>query len=185
MTAFDGGFNRWSQRIILQWEVCAMNQRKRIFYSTEQRAEIWDRWRRGESMSSIGRRFDRESSSMFSVLSPSGGIRPAQRRRAARALRLAEREDVSRGPVRDIRSEGSPLSLAGRRRRSAERSRGTVGGITTVRPDPSGGFWTRSAKSDTRRNARIFGWSILGIVAHDRLTACHRTELVMGSAISP
>lgn len=61
-----------------------MKQRKRIYYSAEQRSEIWDRWRRGESMSSIGRRFDRESSSVFSVLSPSGGIRPAERRRSAR-----------------------------------------------------------------------------------------------------
>ena len=26
-----------------------MKQRRRIYYSTEQRAEIWDRWKRGES----------------------------------------------------------------------------------------------------------------------------------------
>jgi hypothetical protein len=31
-------------------------------------------------MSSIGRRFDRESSSVFSVLSPTGGIRPPDRK---------------------------------------------------------------------------------------------------------
>jgi len=31
-----------------------MEQRKRIYYSAEQRTEIWDRWRRGESMSSSG-----------------------------------------------------------------------------------------------------------------------------------
>ena len=53
-----------------------MKQRRRIYYSAAQRAEIWDRWKAGESMSSIGRRFDRESSSVFSVLSPTGGIRP-------------------------------------------------------------------------------------------------------------
>ncbi|RYY14476.1 MAG: IS30 family transposase [Alphaproteobacteria bacterium] len=76
-----------------------MKQRKRIYYSAAQRAEIWDRWRRGESMSSIGRRFDRESSSVFSVLSPSGGIRPPERRRSTRALSLAEREEISRGLV--------------------------------------------------------------------------------------
>jgi len=35
-------------------------------------------------MSSIGRRFDRKSSSVFSVLSPSGGIRPVERRRSMR-----------------------------------------------------------------------------------------------------
>ena len=74
-----------------------MKQRRRIYYSAAQRAEIWDRWQAGESMSSIGRRFDRESSSVFSVLSPTGGIRPPARRRASRALSLGEREEISRG----------------------------------------------------------------------------------------
>jgi hypothetical protein len=40
----------------------------------------------GEPMSSIGRRFDRESSSIFSVISPNGGIRSPDRPRAKRAL---------------------------------------------------------------------------------------------------
>jgi hypothetical protein len=74
-----------------------MKQRRRIYYSVAQRSEIWDRWQAGESMSSIGRRFDRESSSVFSVLSPTGGIRPPARRRASRALSLGEREEISRG----------------------------------------------------------------------------------------
>jgi IS30 family transposase len=74
-----------------------MKQRRRIYYSAAQRAEIWDRWQAGESMSSVGRRFDRESSSVFSVISPTGGIRPPVRRRAARALSLGEREEISRG----------------------------------------------------------------------------------------
>jgi hypothetical protein len=39
-----------------------MAYRRRIYYSTAQRADIWDRWQRGESMSSIGRLFDRNSS---------------------------------------------------------------------------------------------------------------------------
>lgn len=74
-----------------------MKYRRRIYYSTEQRAEIWDRWQRGESMSSIGRVFDRQSSSVFSVISPTGGIRPPDRRRSSSALSLSEREEISRG----------------------------------------------------------------------------------------
>jgi IS30 family transposase len=74
-----------------------MAYRRRIYYSAAQRADIWDRWQRGESMSSIGRLFDRNSSSVFSVISPTGGIRPAERRRGKQALSLAEREEVSRG----------------------------------------------------------------------------------------
>jgi hypothetical protein len=74
-----------------------MKYRRRIYYSAEQRAEIWDRWQRGESMSSIGRVFDRQSSSVFSVISPTGGIRPPDRRRGSSALSLSEREEISRG----------------------------------------------------------------------------------------
>src|SRR5580765_5702035 len=73
-----------------------MKQRRRIYYSAAQRSEIWDRWQAGEPMSSIGRRFDRESSSVFSVISPTGGIRPPDRCRAKQALSLSEREEISR-----------------------------------------------------------------------------------------
>ncbi len=74
-----------------------MTNRARIKYTAKQKAEIWERWHRGESMSSIGRVFDRESSSVFSLLSPTGGIRPPTRRRSRLALTLVEREEISRG----------------------------------------------------------------------------------------
>jgi DNA-binding CsgD family transcriptional regulator len=74
-----------------------MKYRRRIYYSAAQRAEIWDRWQRGESMNSIGRVFDRQSSSVFSVISPTGGIRPPNRKRGRQALSLSEREEISRG----------------------------------------------------------------------------------------
>lgn len=91
-----------------------MKQRQRIYYSAAQRSAIWDRWQRGESMSSIGRRFDRQSSSIFSVLSPSGGIRPAERRRSGRSLSLSEREEISRGLVagRSLRAIAAQLGRA-------------------------------------------------------------------------
>src|ERR1700754_1630727 len=73
-----------------RWSV-GMKQRRRVYYSAVQRSEIWDRWQAGESMSSIGRRFDRESSSVFSVISPTGGIRPLARQRAKQALSLQRR----------------------------------------------------------------------------------------------
>jgi len=74
-----------------------MKQRRRIYYSEAQRAEIWDRWKRGESQNAIGRLFDRSSSSIFTVLVPTGGIRPAPRKRSDISLTLAEREEISRG----------------------------------------------------------------------------------------
>jgi DNA-binding CsgD family transcriptional regulator len=91
-----GSIGRRNTLIFLQrWSV-DMKQRRRIYYSAVQRSEIWDRWQAGEPMSSIGRRFDRESSSVFSVISPSGGIRPPDRHRAKQALSLSEREEISR-----------------------------------------------------------------------------------------
>lgn len=74
-----------------------MVYRTRIKYTAKQKAEIWDRWQRGESMRSIGRLFDRPSSSIYMQLSPTGGIRPSPRRRSRMALTLSEREEISRG----------------------------------------------------------------------------------------
>lgn len=91
-----------------------MKYRRRIYYSSAQRTEIWDRWQRGESMSSIGRVFDRHSSSVFSVISPTGGIRPPERRRHRLALSLIEREEISLGLCtnRSLRSIARQLGRA-------------------------------------------------------------------------
>ena len=74
-----------------------MAYRRRIYFTEKQKAEIWDRWQRGESMSSIGRRFDRNSSSIYPLLARTGGIRPPERRRSRVALTLSEREEISIG----------------------------------------------------------------------------------------
>jgi transposase, IS30 family len=79
-----------------------MALRPRIYYNAEQKAEMWDRWQRGESLTSIGRCFDRPSSSIFNQLSPSGGIRPPPRRRSRLALTISEREEISRGVVGEL-----------------------------------------------------------------------------------
>ncbi len=91
-----------------------MKYRLRIYYNAAQRAEIWDRWQHGESMSSIGRVFDRQSSSVFSVISPTGGIRPPDRTRNKRALVLGEREEISRelSTGRSLRSIAFQLGRA-------------------------------------------------------------------------
>lgn len=74
-----------------------MTYRTRIYYSEAQKQERWDRWQRGESLKSIGRMFNRGSSSIYGVLSRSGGIRPPMRTRSWLALSLSEREEISRG----------------------------------------------------------------------------------------
>jgi IS30 family transposase len=89
-------------------------RRRRIYFTEKQKTEIWDRWQRGESMSSIGRRFDRNSSSIYPLLARTGGIRPAVRRRSHLALTLAEREEISRG----LRAELSLRVIARQLRRA-------------------------------------------------------------------
>ena len=79
-----------------------MSYRTRIKYTSAQKQEIWDRWKKGESLKSIGRLFDRPSSSIFNILAPTGGIRPPLRKRSKRALTLSEREEISRSTVADI-----------------------------------------------------------------------------------
>lgn len=103
-----------------------MKYRRRIYYSAAQRAEIWDRWQRGESMSSIGRAFDRQSSSMFSVISPTGGIRPPDRKRSRQALSLSEREEISRGLSINRSLRSIAHQLRAHPPRSAERLGATV-----------------------------------------------------------
>ena len=92
-----------------------MRYRRRIYFTAEQRSEIWDRWQRGESMSSIGRGFDRDSSSIYPLLSRTGGIRPPARARSRLALTLVEREEISRG----LESHLSLRCIAQRLQRSA------------------------------------------------------------------
>jgi IS30 family transposase len=90
-----------------------MGYRRRIYFTEKQKAEIWDRWQRGESMSSIGRMFDRNSSSIYPLLARTGGIRPPERRRSRLALTLAEREEISRG----LRAQLSLRTIARQLRR--------------------------------------------------------------------
>jgi len=86
----------------------------RIYYTEGDKALMWDRWQKGESLNSIGRHFGRSHSSIQNILSQTGGIRPPERRRSRLALTLAEREEISRGVVagRSIRSIALSLGRA-------------------------------------------------------------------------
>ena len=50
-----------------------MKQRTRIYYTEEQRAVMWDRWQKGESLHEIGRLFDRFHTSFQRIVSETGG----------------------------------------------------------------------------------------------------------------
>ena len=91
-----------------------MKQRPRIYYSDAQKAIMWDRWRRGESLHDIAQLFDRGHSSIQRILSETGGIRPPARLRSRLALSLTEREEISRGVVacRSMRAIAASLGRA-------------------------------------------------------------------------
>jgi len=91
-----------------------MKQRPRIYYSETQKALMWDRWQKGESLQQIAQLFDRSHGAIQNILVKSGGIRPAQRRRSRLALTLAERESISRAVVagQSIRSIATSLGRA-------------------------------------------------------------------------
>jgi len=74
-----------------------MTPEKGSVISVAHRTDIWRRWKAGQSLHEIGRAVGRPSPSIRRVVSPSGGIAPAARRRSRLALTLAEREDISRG----------------------------------------------------------------------------------------
>src|ERR1700680_1835303 len=66
-------------------------------FTTAQCAELWRRYKAGESVDGIGRALGSVASTVRRELQYTGGIAPAQRRRSARVLSLIEREEVSRG----------------------------------------------------------------------------------------
>jgi hypothetical protein len=91
-----------------------MRYRTRTNYSESQKALMWDRWQKGDSLHQIAKLFDRYHTSIRGILAETGGIRPAPRRRSRLALTLAEREDISRAVVarHSIRSIASSLGRA-------------------------------------------------------------------------
>ena len=91
-----------------------MKQRPRIYYTESQKALMWERWRKGDSLQQIAQLFDRNHSSVQRILAETGGIQPAQRRRSRLALTLAEREEISRSVAagQSIRSIATLLGRA-------------------------------------------------------------------------
>jgi IS30 family transposase len=74
-----------------------MQRVRRSRMSANDKAAIWDRWTRGESLSEIGRALDRIPAEVFHVVRARGGIPPPSRWRSARAMTVCDREEISRG----------------------------------------------------------------------------------------
>src|SRR5258705_7804351 len=106
-------------------------------FTAAEKTELWDRWKRGESLKAIGRAFGKQSSSIYFLVAPHGGIRPAQRRRSRLALTLAEREVISRG-ITAHQSARSMAELLGRSPSTVSREVSRNGGYGRYPATPSG-----------------------------------------------
>jgi IS30 family transposase len=126
-----------------------MKQRPRIYYTESQKALMWERWQKGESLQQIAQLFDRNHSSIQRILAETGGIRPAQRSRSRLALTLAEREEISRAVVAGHSMRWIATSL-GRAPSSISREIGRNGGQGCYRASQAEqAAWDRARRPKT------------------------------------
>ena len=101
-------------RLSYEMRRCAMVT-SRIWFTAAQKAELWERWKNGQSAAAISRALERKNKTgVERIVVLHGGIVPAPRRRALAALRLEEREEISRGIAvgRSIRQIAQGLGRA-------------------------------------------------------------------------
>lgn len=72
-------------------------RRNRVYKIKVERAELWRRWARGQSMQEIAEAVGCNSGTVSWHVRYYGGFAPPERVRAAKHLSLAEREEISRG----------------------------------------------------------------------------------------
>src|SRR5712664_4363504 len=129
-----------------EMECGLMGHRFHRGFTAAEKTELWDRWKRGESLKAIGRAFGKQSSSIYFLVAPHGGIRPAERRRSRLALTLAEREVISRG-VTAHQSARSIARLLGRSPSTVSREMSRNGGYDRYRATLADeNAWARSRR---------------------------------------
>lgn len=114
--------------------------------SDVQKAELWNRWKDGQSLSEIGRALGKHAASIHGVLSSNGGIVPAARQRSHMALTLAEREEISRGLATGV-SVRTIATRIGRAPSTVSREIARNGGIVRYRAsDADDKAWDRTLR---------------------------------------
>ena len=126
-----------------------MKYRPRTYYTETDKALMWDRWQKGDSLQVIAQLFDRSHGSVAGILSRTGGIRPPKKTRSRIALTMAEREEISRGIVANetarsiaIRLNRSPSTISREINRNGGRGRYRAG-------DADQATWDRAQRPKT------------------------------------
>lgn len=159
-----------------------MKQRRRIYYTETQKALMWERWRKGDTLHQIARLFDRYHSSVQRILAESGGIQPASRHRSRLALTLAEREEISRSVVagQSIRSIAFRL---GRAPSTISRELRRNGGSQGYRANQADELaWVRAHRPKTCKLIR--NRTLAQVVAAKLAKQWSRSRLQVGSSMS-
>ena len=128
-------------------------------FTREQKAELWERWRNGQSPIDISRALERRTKGgVYRILASTGGIVPAARRRCPVALALHEREEISRGIAtgRSIRRIAAKL---GRAPSTVSREVRRHGGRSAY----------RAADADGRAGDRALRPKLCRLASHPRL----------------
>ena len=135
-----------------------MEGNARTWFTPKQRAELWERWKSGQCVADIARALERRNKSgVYRVLAINGGIAPSPRRRAPGALKLEEREEISRGiaVARSIRQIAQGL---GRSPSTVSREIRRNGGCSAYRASRADRYaWDRALRPKPCRLARHAG----------------------------
>jgi len=136
-----------------------MSSRRR--FTCEERATVWRGWKSGLTIKQISEMLQRPSPSVFLLLKRDGGFAPRTRRRAARALRLEEREEISRGLASGLSIRHISRRL-GRAASTVSREVGRNGGIQGYRAaEADARAWRRARRAQRcvlARRPRLRNW---------------------------
>lgn len=123
-----------------------MAQTVRAGLSASQKRELWRRWKAGQSLSDIGRELGKPPATIFGIVVLEGGISPPVRTRSPLALRLVEREEISRGIASGESMRQIAASL-GRAPSTISREIARNGGANRYRAcDADGAAWKRTRR---------------------------------------
>ena len=123
-------------------------------FSVGEVRELWARWQRGESLLEISEALPAHKSSVWWIVQRHGGLVPARRQRAARALQTGEREEISRG-VAHGESGRSIARRLGRAPSTISREIGRHGGLAAYRASPAdAAAWARARRPKRCRLAQ-------------------------------
>lgn len=131
----------------------------RVWFTPEQKTELWERWKQGHSISAISRALERRNKTgVQRIVALHGGIAPLPRHRAASALRFDEREEISRGIA------------AGRSIRCIARALGRSPSTVCREIDRNGGLRAyRAARADKQAWERALRPKQCRLALHGRL----------------